>query len=88
MRRYTFDDSRNEMSGKGGWARVRDEGDKVTMSYKQLNDRGLHGTHETTLVVDDFERAKEFLEDLGFVVKAYQETKRELWKLGGCGNYD
>ncbi len=70
------------MRNKGGWARVRDEGDRVTMSYKQLNNRGLRGTRETTLVVDSFERAKEFLEDLGLVVKSYQETKRELWRLG------
>lgn len=82
MRRYTFDDPRGDMSRKGGWARVRDEGETITMSYKQLNDRSLHGTHETTLTVDSFEHAKEFLEDLGLVVKAYQETKRERWHLG------
>ncbi len=81
MRRYAFDYPQGTMRNRGGWARVRDEGDRVTMSYKQLNDRGLHGTHETTLVVDSFEHAKEFLEDLGLVVKSYQETKRELWRL-------
>jgi adenylate cyclase class 2 len=37
---------------KNGWVRIRNEGDKVTMSYKQLDDRGVHGTKEVCLTVD------------------------------------
>ncbi|HSX35117.1 MAG TPA: CYTH domain-containing protein [Candidatus Saccharimonadales bacterium] len=67
-----------------GWARVRDEGDKITMSYKQLNNRELDGTHEVQLVIDDFDTGVAFLERLGLVPGTYQETKRESWHLDGC----
>ena len=82
MKRKTYDFPdyrlRNE---KNGWARVRDEGDKVTMSYKQLNDRTLHGTHEVNVVVDSFDAADAFLQELGLEPKSYIETKRESWRL-------
>jgi adenylate cyclase class 2 len=55
MRRKTFDYSDRRLNKIGGWIRVRDEGDKITLSYKQLNDRTLHGTKEIDVVVDDFE---------------------------------
>lgn len=82
MRRKNFDYPDLRLEAIGGWARVRDEGHRVTMSYKQLNDRTMHGTKEVEVVVDSFDKACEFLTDLGLVAKAYQETKRELWKAG------
>ena len=81
MRRYNCDFSDRRLEKVGGWARVRDEGDKITMSYKQLSDRTLHGTKEVCLTVDSFERAKAFLEALGLEASSYQETKRESWRL-------
>lgn len=68
---------------KSGWVRVRDEGDKITLSYKQLNDRTVHGTKEVTLSIDSFDRACLFLESIGLVQVSYQETKRESWELDG-----
>jgi adenylate cyclase class 2 len=78
---YDFPDMRlgNE---KRAWVRVRNEGDKVTMSYKQLDDRGLHGTKEINLTIDSFEQADAFLEAIGLKMQSYQETKRESWSLG------
>lgn len=64
-----------------GWIRVRDEGDKITLSYKQVNDRTLHGTKEVNVIVDDFDTTCQFLEAIGITVKTYQETKRESWLL-------
>ena len=83
MRRKVFDfpDFRLDKQ-KNAWVRVRDEGDKITMGYKQLNDRSLEGTHEVSVEVDDFDTACAFLESVGMEVKAYQETKRESWRLG------
>jgi adenylate cyclase class 2 len=66
----------------GGWFRVLNEDDKITMSYKQLSDRSVHGTKEVTVVVNDFNVACSFLESIGLVSKSIQETKRESWKLG------
>ena len=79
MRRKNYDYSDRRLEKIGGWIRVRDEGNKVTLSYKQLNDRTLHGTKEVNIVVDDFEKTCQFLEAIGTVAKAYQETKREKW---------
>lgn len=77
---YDFPDRRLEKNG--GWVRVRNEGDKITLSYKQQNDRTLHGTKEVTLVVDNFGMTCNFLEAIGLEPKSYQETKRESWKFG------
>ncbi len=83
MRRKTFDYADNRLDSIGGWVRVRDEGDRVTLSYKQLNDRTLHGTKEITVNVSDFEQTCNLLKAVGFKQKSYQETKRESWSLNG-----
>ncbi len=83
MRRKNFDTPDRRLEKIGGWIRVRDENGQVTLSYKQLNERTLHGTKEVVVVVSDFDKACEFLADIGFQAKALQETKRETWKLNG-----
>lgn len=79
MRRKNFDYEDWRLEKIGGWIRVRDEGNQVTMSYKQLNDRTLHGTKEVSLIVDSFDTACDFLSAVGLQTKSYQETKREKW---------
>lgn len=81
MRRKNFDYSDWRLEKKGGWIRVRDEGEKVTLSYKQLNDRSLHGTQEISVIVGDFEKTCSFLTAIGLEMKSYQETKREQWRI-------
>lgn len=83
MKRHVFDYEDHRLETIGGWIRVRDEGDKVTMSYKQLNDRSIEGTKEVTIIVNDYETAKQFLLSIGLVIDSYQETKRESWELDG-----
>mgnify|MGYP000574850296 CR=1 FL=1 len=83
MRRVVFDYPDSRLEKIGGWVRVRDEGDKITFSYKQLNDRTLHGTKEIETTVGDFQKAVDLLTAIGLEQKAYQETKREKWQLGG-----
>ncbi len=82
MIRSVFDYPDSSLEKIGGWVRVRDEGDKITMSYKQLNDRTLHGTKEVSVVVDNFNLTCNFLESIGLVCRAIQETKRESWIFG------
>ncbi|MCX6735964.1 MAG: CYTH domain-containing protein [Candidatus Parcubacteria bacterium] len=67
----------------GGWARVRDEGDKITMSVKIIDGDKITNQKEICLIVDSFEEGVNFLKILGCKEKAYQETKRELWKIDG-----
>ena len=81
MKRKTFDFSDRRLNKIGGWIRVRDEGNNVTMSYKQLSDRTLHGTKEVTIDVSNFDKACEILLDISLKQKSYQETKREKWVL-------
>ena len=77
---YDYPDMRLEQSG--GWVRVRNEGDKITLSYKQLSDRTVLGTKEVSVVVDDFDATCHLLEAIGMKSNSFQETKRESWKLG------
>jgi len=84
MKRNSYDFPDDKLSNeKHGWVRVRDEGDKITMSYKQLNDRSLHGTHEVNLTINNYKLAQDFLQQIGLESKSYQETKRESWHLEG-----
>lgn len=84
MKRTNFDFPDLRLEKIGGWVRVRDEGDRITLSYKQLNHRGLTGTKETEVTVNDYRAACDFLTAISLVAKAYQETKREKWTLGEC----
>lgn len=82
MTRRVYDYPDKRLEKIGGWIRVRNESDKITLSYKQLNDRSVHGTKEVTVVVDDFEATCSFLDSIGMKLNSFQETKRESWKLG------
>ncbi|HEX3095685.1 MAG TPA: CYTH domain-containing protein [Patescibacteria group bacterium] len=66
---------------QGGWLRVRDEGDKITMSLKVVDGVGIESQKETEIIVNDFDEASSLLESIGCVNKSFQESKRELWKL-------
>jgi adenylate cyclase class 2 len=67
----------------GGWLRVRDEGDKITMTLKIVDGDKIENQKEINLTIDNFEAGINFLEKIGAKRKAYQESKRELWRLGG-----
>lgn len=64
---------------KGGWMRVRDEGDKITLSLKSVIAGDIKTQKEICLKIDNFDNAVKFLEWLGYKNKAYQESKREFW---------
>lgn len=67
---------------KGGWLRVRDESDKITMSLKVVTGGKIENQKEICLKVDDFKKAESLLIAIGCKEKAYQESKRELWSFG------
>lgn len=66
---------------EGGWLRVRDEGDKTTMSLKVIDGDKIENQKETCIVVDNYKNAELLLLSIGCKKKAYQESKRELWLL-------
>lgn len=67
----------------GGWVRVRDEGDRITMSLKVVDGEHIENQKEICLKVDSFDEGVNLLLTLGCEKKSYQETKRELWTLDG-----
>lgn len=67
---------------RDSYIRVRDEGDKTTMTFKRFDAMSLHGAKEVEVVVSDFEDAMMILEQSGLKKKSYQETRRETWHIG------
>lgn len=67
-------------TGDHSFARVRDEGDKIVMTYKNvLDDNSILGTKEVNVIVNNYNDAILFLKSCGLEVKAVQETYREIW---------
>ena len=76
MRRTVFD------TGPNSYARVRDEGDKIVLTYKNFIDEDdIMGCKEINLTVNDYDGAVKFLKACGLEAKAAQETLRETWRL-------
>ena len=73
----------NKENAENSWLRVRDEGDRVTLSLKTINGENIENQKELCLEVNSFDDAVELLESIGCGRKSYQETKRELWMLDG-----
>lgn len=65
------------------FVRVRDEGNRITMSYKRLDKLSLSGMKEIYLDVNNYDDAINFVKVCGLKSKAIQETLREEWELDG-----
>lgn len=61
---------------ENSWVRIRDEGDKVTMSFKRVKENTIYGMEEIEIIINDFELGRNFLNAIGLVEKAFQETMR------------
>jgi adenylate cyclase class 2 len=72
----------NDATGRNSYIRVRDEGDKVTLTHKLFESLSLHGASEIETTVGDFDKTVAILEAGGLKSKSYQESKRETWVLG------
>ncbi len=84
MKRKTFTLKEKAGATIHEWARVRDEGDKVTMTYKHTHTaNSAMGTEEVEAEVSSFETASLFMEKLGFRDFLYQENYREAWDKDG-----
>lgn len=71
-----------QMARDDAFLRLRDEGDKVTLTYKRRDNLGLHGTKEIEVVVSDFDATYELLKASELEFTTYQESRRETWQLG------
>jgi len=80
MRRYVYDVIPKK---ENTWIRLRDTGEKTTLTIKEFTKDSIDGTREIELKVNDFDTAHELLKKLGFLEKAYQENKRISHLLNG-----
>lgn len=71
MRRVVF------YTGEHSSARVRDEGNKIVMAYKNVSDEhSILGTKEVNIEVNDYDDTILLLKGCGLKIKARQEIKR------------
>ncbi|MDR3290284.1 MAG: CYTH domain-containing protein [Rickettsiales bacterium] len=63
----------------GEYWRIRDEGNKITMTYKNIKTNTINGVDEINLSINDFKSGCEMLLSFGLKCKSYQETYREIW---------
>lgn len=73
-----------ELRAKNAFVRIRDEGHRVTMTYKQFDELSIDGAKEIETTVGDFETAVALLGAAGLPYRSFQESKRETWELEGC----
>jgi adenylate cyclase class 2 len=82
MRRAIFDyPDRRMQTENNGWIRVRDEGDKVTLTYKESTEGSFGGAKEHEVTVDSFETTCELFKSIGLKMHSFQESNRETWNL-------
>ena len=79
MRRVIFDN--DYLKPKNAFVRVRDEGHRVAMTYKQYDEMSLTGAKEIEFSVSDYDAAVAFLEAVDVRAKSIQEARREIWEL-------
>ena len=87
-KRQTFDYPDFRLNSDGAWVRLRDEQDRITLTFKQRlgrkSDGGQHddeGMQEIEFIVSGFEQAERFLLSIGLIKKGYQENKRIRYQL-------
>lgn len=83
MRRIVF--KNHDIEARGGWLRLRDQGDHTFLTYKQVagDESTIDSILEAEVEVSDFGSTKALLEAMGFTALRYQENYREEWKLNG-----
>lgn len=74
----------NDATGRNAYLRIRDQGDKTTLTYKVFESLSLHGASEIETTVGDFESAVRILTAVGLKPESSQESRRETWKLDGA----
>lgn len=71
------------MTDKNAFLRIRDEGYRATVTYKQFDDDSIDGAKEYEVVISDFESAVSIFTESGLAYDTYQESRRENWLIDG-----
>lgn len=84
MKRALIEESHHQ--AEHSFIRVRDEGDKITLTFKRRADAAaskIDSVKELEVEVSDFDKTVEIFSEAGWKYKTFQESKRETWKLDG-----
>ena len=65
------------------WIRLRTNGNKTTLTIKNIESTKIDGTKETEIEVSDFDTTNEILRELGYEPRGIQENKRIKYNLNG-----
>lgn len=79
QKRYVYDLVPNKSDSE--WIRLRTNGKKVTLAYKNVEVKTIDGTKELEIEVSDFEVTRELLERMGYEPRNYQENRRTQYIL-------
>ena len=80
QKRYVYDFNPKR---ENEWIRLRTNGKKTTLTYKNIEKDSIDGTKELEIEVSDFEETNQLLNVLGYIAKGYQENKRIRYSLNG-----
>ena len=87
-KRRVFDYPDLRFNKLGAYIRLRDEGDKITLTFKQRIGAKTHdgttndeGMEEVEINVSDFGKTNEFLRKIGLEEKFYEENERIRYQL-------
>jgi len=63
--------------------KIRKAGDKITLTYKHKESLAIDGTTEIEFGIDNYRKAEQFFEAIGFVPYRHQEKLRHTFTLDG-----
>ena len=85
FRDRVFDFPGFTLNAQSSWLRLRDKGDKITLSFKRrlkaISGQNDLGMEETEIIVNDFEQTTVLLEKLGMIQKFNEEKRRIHFEL-------
>lgn len=79
LRRWVFDIE----APVATWIRLRDNGDKTTLTFKKRGDSSIGSTQEIEVIVSDFDKTAAILSQANFYRTFYQENQRQIFTLSG-----
>jgi len=84
MRRVLIEEPHH--AADGSFIRIRDEGDRTTLTFKRRTrpDEAstIDSTHKLETTVGDFDTTVKIFQEAGWNYITYQESRRETWHLG------
>lgn len=84
MRRVVIEEPHH--AAEHSFIRIRDEGDKTTLTFKRRTKPDgtttIDSTHELETTVGDFDTTVKIFAEAGWKYLTYQESRREIWYVG------